>query len=90
MLFRSKSYISVLSNLLNPPTPSFPSGGGFTISITPSVSPEKSDIKSVVRAHLIQLRNEVRSASSTIPDEMSRYHLQDILYRIDNALDPKK
>jgi len=85
-----KSYISILSNLLNPPAPSLTSGGGFTISITPSVSPDKSDIKSVVRAHLAQLRNEVRSASSVIPDEMSRYHLQDIIYRIDNALDPKK
>jgi hypothetical protein len=83
-----KSYVNTLTNILNPPaTGGF--SGGFTITIGPAVSTDKSDIKSVVRAHLQQLKNETRAAAA-MPDEMSRYHLLDIVTRIDNALDPKK
>jgi hypothetical protein len=85
-----KSYINILEELLNPPKSSGSSGiiimvlgGGSTTST------EKSDIKSVVRAHLASLLNEVRSTSGGISDQMSRYHLQDIAIRIDNALNPK-
>ena len=56
----------------------------------PQLSADKSDIKSIVRAHLISLRTEVKAAMPTIPDEMSRYHLQDIVTRIDEALNPKE
>ncbi|HKZ67148.1 MAG TPA: zinc-dependent metalloprotease [Chitinophagaceae bacterium] len=85
-----KSYISILNELLNPPQRSGSSGviimvlgGGSTTNI------EKSDIRSVVRAHLSLLRNEVKVASGGVADQMSRYHLQDIVIRIDNALNPK-
>lgn len=87
-----KSYISMLDELLNPPR----SGGstGTSIIITfggrPTTNVDKSDIKSVVRAHLTSLRSEVRAAAASNPDLMSRYHLQDIITRIDNALDPKE
>lgn len=86
-----KSYISILDELLNPPK-----GGsmGFSIVITiggrPAANIDKSDIKSVVRAHLTSLRSEVRAASNAISDPMSRYHLQDIIVRIDKTLDPKE
>lgn len=85
-----KSYINILDNLLNPPQRGGSSGiiimvlgGGSTTST------EKSDIMSVVRAHLTSLRNEIKAASGGISDQMSRYHLQDIMVRIDNALNPK-
>ncbi|MBI1341507.1 MAG: DUF5117 domain-containing protein [Terrimonas sp.] len=84
-----KSYISRLDNILNPPPAPTASFGGITISGN-TASVDKSDIKSVVRAQLIQLRNEARSAATAIPDAMSRYHLQDLISRIDEALDPKK
>jgi hypothetical protein len=58
-------------------------GGGSTTST------EKSDIMSVARAHLTSLRNEVKATSVGVSDQMSRYHLQDIVVRIDNALNPK-
>ncbi|MEP7372969.1 MAG: zinc-dependent metalloprotease [Chitinophagaceae bacterium] len=85
-----KSYINILEGLLNPPKSSGSSdiiiimlGGSSTTAI------DKSDIRSVVRAHLSSLRNEVRAASNAVSDPMSRYHLQDILVRIDKALNPK-
>jgi hypothetical protein len=32
----------------------------------------------------------VRAAAAGTTDPLSRYHLQDVLVRIDNALDPKE
>jgi hypothetical protein len=84
-----KSYISILDDLLNPRR----STGSSTIVIMAlgagsTTSAEKSDIRSVVRAQLVSLRSEVKAASTGVSDAMSRYHLQDIVVRIDNALNP--
>jgi len=83
-----KSYINILNNLLYPPqtssvTISFGGGGAAPFNM------DKSDIKSVVIAHLVSLKNEVNAAAAGNPDVMSKYHLQDISKRITNALDPK-
>ncbi|MEO8406658.1 MAG: zinc-dependent metalloprotease, partial [Chitinophagaceae bacterium] len=85
-----KSYVSILDDLLGPPS-GLSSGatviifqGGF-----PGVNTEKSDIMSAVRAHLTSLRAEARAAAAATVDPMTKYHLQDIAARIDKALDPK-
>jgi hypothetical protein len=44
----------------------------------------------VVRAHLVSLKNEINAAVAGIADPMSKYHLQDVLKRIDMALNPKE
>ncbi len=83
-----KSYINILSNFLNPSSP----GQTITtpgITITISSGPDKSDIQSVVRAHLVSLKNEANTAAAAISDPMSKYHLQDVSKRIDKALNPK-
>jgi hypothetical protein len=82
-----KSYISILNNLLNPPPPQTISGQGFTITI--SSGNDKSDIISIVKAHLAALKNEIIAATAGIADLMSKYHLQDVSKRIDKALNPK-
>ncbi len=85
-----KSYVSVLDNLLNPPKSG--SGSGIVIMVlggSSTLNAEKSDVHSVVRAHLTSLRNEARAAAAATTDSMSKYHLQDIVTRIDNALNPK-
>jgi hypothetical protein len=85
-----KSYVNILSGIIAPPRTS-----ETTIIINfggtsrPQLSADKSDIKSIVRAHLISLRNEIKAAIPTIPDEMSKYHLHDVITRIDDALNPK-
>ncbi|HJS53958.1 MAG TPA: zinc-dependent metalloprotease, partial [Chitinophagaceae bacterium] len=83
-----KSYVNTLNNLLNPATTTINLGPGF--SVMPAVNTDKSDIKSVVRAHLMSLRAEVSAAATTIADPMSKYHLQDVAKRLDEALNPKK
>jgi len=85
-----KSYINILDGLLNPPK----SGGSSDIIVimlggSSLSSVDKSDIKSVARAHLGSLRNEVKAAAAASTDLMTRYHLQDIVVRIDKALNPK-
>ena len=83
-----KSYASYLMNIINPPS-STP-GGGLVISFgqVSTVNSDKSDIKSVIRAHLAQLRSEILVAAGTTTDAMTKYHLQDVAKRIDNALNP--
>lgn len=82
-----KSYISILSNLINPPPPQTISIQGITL--TTSQVNEKSDVISVVKAHLTGLKNEINAAAAAIADPMSKYHLQDVSKRIDKALNPK-
>ena len=81
--------MNILSNLLEPPATIINLGGGG-FNFAPSVNTDKSDIKSLVRAHLTSLRAEVIAAAAAMADPMSKYHLQDISKRIEEALNPKK
>ena len=81
-----KSYVSILNKLLNPAEVTV-NIGAFTISTSPNT--EKTDIRSLVRAHLSTLKAEVNAAAASITDPMSKYHLQDVSKRIDDALNPK-
>lgn len=85
-----KSYVNTLINILNPPAAPAASsfGGGIAINIGNS-STDKYDTKSVVRAHLQRLRTEATAAAASSSDPLSKYHLQDISFRISKALDPK-
>ncbi len=53
------------------------------------VNTSQSDIRSVARAELNNLKRDIRNGLGRISDSMSRYHLQDALERIDLILDPK-
>ena len=83
-----KSYVNVLADLLAPPAITINLGGGG-FNFAPPVNVEKSDIKSFVRAHLSLLRTEINAAAAAMTDPMSKYHLQDLSKRIDDALNPK-
>ncbi len=84
-----KSYVNILANLIAPPRSSgSPDPIAVLLGLSGSSS-DKSDLKSVVRAHLSVLRGEVTAAAAGTADLMSKYHLQDVAKRIDNALNPK-
>jgi len=84
-----KSYVNQLDAVLNPPPPQQVNAGpGITITISSGAS-DKNDVKSVVRAHLAALRAEVNAAAAATADPMTKYHLQDIVKRIDKSLNPK-
>jgi hypothetical protein len=82
-----KSYINSLASLVNPPPPQTTNIGGLVF--TSSNGSDKSDVKSIVRAHLVALRAEIARAIPTVTDKLSRYHLLDIQNRIDKSLNTK-
>ncbi len=63
-----------------------PDFGGYRKSTV--VNTSQSDIRSVARAELKNLKRDITNGLSRVADTMSRYHLQDALERIDNVLNP--
>jgi len=53
------------------------------------VNTGQSDIRSVARAELNNLKRDIKNGLGRISDSMGRYHLQDALERIDLILEPK-
>lgn len=87
-----KSYVDKLDNLINPPattttiTISFPGSrpNPYATGLT-----NRSDVYSIARAQLVQLKAQVSAAAGSATDRMSRIHLQDLSEKIRKALDPK-
>lgn len=83
-----KGFVESLNRIITPEA-------GPTITLTPvgfsSVAPtsKTSDAISVSKAQLRTLAAEIRAALPTYKDAASRAHLQDVLDRISNTLDPK-
>jgi hypothetical protein len=49
----------------------------------------ETDIPSIVRGHLIELKNKLEQFKNNYPDVLTKYHLQDLDYRISKAVDSK-
>lgn len=84
-----KAYIERIRQIVNPPNISF---GGIFFSIgapAAMTDTKKSDIISVLKGNLREIRAEIKAAYPVITDKMTRYHLQDVADRIDRILDPK-
>lgn len=88
-----KIYVERMIATLNAPAAvGFPSTTPmkmFGAVVAPSVDIRKNDVQSMVRAHLASLQGEIQAALPTITDKMTKYHLQDCVFRIKKALDPK-
>jgi hypothetical protein len=82
-----KSYVERMISLLGASGTSISLSIGGSISSGPDL--KKTDVTSVVRAHLSSLRAEALAAAAGSTDNMSKYHLQDVAERIKRALDPK-
>ena len=83
-----KSFVESLNRIINPD-----SGGGLTITFgpaTPTVNPKTSDAISIAKMQMRQLASEIRTALPLYKDSNSRAHLQDVLDRITEALNPNK
>jgi hypothetical protein len=89
-----KVYVEKMIALLNPTGPA-PTGAGFNSPFFPAspaspvADPRKSDVISVTRGHLLELRVEIGMALVGYTDKLTRYHLQDVQARINEALEPK-
>ncbi len=86
-----KTYIAKMKGLIAPPAApanagnpmlGMMQGGGNSAA-------DKSDAISVAKGSLKVLRSEVKAAIPVTTDRMSRYHLEDVVDRINEILDPK-
>ena len=84
-----KSFIERIAGIVNPAPPATSSFGGITITFGPSIDARKSDIISVLKGTLRQIKADIAAALPTATDRMTRYHLQDVSERITAILDPK-
>lgn len=86
-----KMYVDALVKLVKPEdkkaSPAPPSfSGGRTMKAPPSI--ENNDGLSVVKGHMKSLMADIRTALPSVKDTSSRLHLQDVLERLKNGLDP--
>ncbi|GAO41474.1 zinc-dependent metalloprotease [Flavihumibacter petaseus] len=84
-----KNMVERLLVVIRPSAGTPPSAfGGITISFGPTIS-RNSDMISIAKGVLRSMLTELRSAGSQYGDPTTRYHLQDLVDRIDDAVNPK-
>ena len=49
-----------------------------------------TDLPSIARGHLIELRSQLKVANATTADRLSKFHIADLVARIDKALNPNR
>ncbi len=82
-----RAHINRLDFLLNRARNQRGANGGYFKQSTVNIG--QSDIRAMVRGELNRLKRDLRANISKAANTVSRYHLQDAIARIDNALDPK-
>lgn len=86
-----KNYIDIVGNMISPPVPKANDPLAAIIAALGTMAPiDKTDIISVAKVNLAAIRSEAKTTAATAPDAMTRYHLQDIVTRIDIILQLKK
>jgi len=83
-----RAYVNRMEYLMTAKQSSIPSEYKNWINHS-AINVEQSDIRPVVRAELNNLKKDIQRAMGRTSDKMSRYHLQDLLERIDLILDPR-
>ena len=80
-----RAYLSRMEYLMTQEQPTRTSGWGSSGS---RIDVEQSDIRPVVRGELTTLQRSIRNAVNRTNDQLTHYHLQDALKRIDLILNP--
>ncbi len=84
-----RAYLDRLEYLMTQEPTAVSAGARSFVNYVP-VRVGQSDIRAVVRGELNQLRADVKRAIPTTRDTMMKYHLQDVMVRIERILDPKE
>jgi hypothetical protein len=82
-----KAYIDRMANFLKDQ----PASAATTLrpGATP-VNISQSDITSIVRANLVKLQQQLKAASAKHQSDLTRFHIDDAVQRIQNILEPAK
>lgn len=81
-----KLYVTKLSELLTPGTVSV---GSSSRSRTRQLDLNDTDLPSITRGQLMSLKVALKAAAAKSTDKLSKLHLLDLAFRIEQALDPK-
>ena len=84
-----KAYVESLRRIISPDPVTTVQFNPFGGSAAPSMNAKTSDAVSLAKAHLRSLSSEIKSSLALYKDANSRAHLQDVVDRINNILDPK-
>lgn len=83
-----RTYVSRLHDVMTQEQSPLPARFRRFISRS-NIDVENSDIRAIVRAELTTLRRSLRNSVGGSSDRMTRYHIQDLIERINDILDPK-
>jgi hypothetical protein len=81
-----KAYVEKLLSLLNGGTQTINFGGQM---VTIGTDTKNTDVSSYARGQLKVLQSELNAAIPAIADKMTKYHYQDVVERIKQALNPR-
>jgi hypothetical protein len=84
-----KAFVERMGALLNPGSTASSPGGAIVLNFGSSFDMKKSDVVSIIKGNLRSLKSEIATALPTVKDSMTRYHLQDVVERIERILDPR-
>ena len=87
-----KLYVDKMIELLNPGTAnvrSVPVGVTYGFN-SRKVNLFQTDLPSITRGQLIKLKSDLKFSVSKMTDRVSKYHVLDLISRINSALDPNK
>lgn len=83
-----RAYIERMSFLLNENEPAPTTGGQFSAQAAPQMDASQSDIRPMARYELKALAGQIRAAQPKFSNTVIKSHLDDVLVRINEALDP--
>ena len=83
-----KAYVERFNTILSPSSPAGGSFGGIVITFGGG-DIKKTDIISIAKGTLRSVKADINAALPSVTDKMTRYHLQDMLDRIERILNPK-
>jgi hypothetical protein len=85
-----KAYVDKMISIINPETKSSSSSSsGRSFSRETGLSAEETDAVSVIKGQLRELDKSLKASAASQSDTLTKYHLQDLSDRIEEALDNK-
>lgn len=84
-----KAYIDRMAQLLNPPAAASAAASTTNPNATP-VNLSQSDIRSIARANLVKLRQQLTVAAPKHSNDLTRFHIDDSIDRINKILKPQQ
>ena len=82
-----RGYLEQLESLMTEEVTPPPAAARSFMGYTP-VNVEQSDLRAYVRGELESLKRDVKKARPRTRDRLTQLHLEDVLVRIDNILNP--